>query len=187
MVIFIYSNILLSVSMMNLTHGRVSLQPRTATWTVWSTCTKPPKRRRTLRPYILRTNATNPSVYNTSSTTTALYQMVGDTKVENCTHHSHHYNNNNNNNNNTSRARICFKALVITYTQRERDINTPRALLSFLGDSPNWGNPKTKRETRIFRGTPYSRALTLIKTCAQKTETNISADKKRMHFEQRVR
>ena len=33
----------------------------------------------------------------------------------------------------------------------------------------------------------YSRALILVKTCAQKTESNISADKKRMHCEQRVR
>ena len=127
---------------------------------------------------------TTQNVYNTSSTTTVLSHLVGDTNMENCTRPNHH-----NNNTNTSRARICFKALVITYTQRERDINTPRALLSnsFLGDSPNLGNPKTNAKREFFRGTPYSRALTLIKTCAQKTESNISADKKRMHCEQRVR
>ena len=34
MVIFTYSNILLSVSMINLTSMRVGMQPRTATWTV---------------------------------------------------------------------------------------------------------------------------------------------------------
>ena len=33
-VIFTYSNILLSVSMMNMTEMRVSLRPRKATWTV---------------------------------------------------------------------------------------------------------------------------------------------------------
>ena len=66
------------------------------------------------------------NVCNTSSTTTAGYHSVGDTNMENCTSPNHHHNNNTN----TSRARICFKALVITYTQRERDIDTPRALLS---------------------------------------------------------
>ena len=34
MVIFTYSNILLSVSMINMTNLRVGMQPRTATWTV---------------------------------------------------------------------------------------------------------------------------------------------------------
>ena len=34
MVIFTYSNILLSVSMINITNVRVSVRPRTATWTV---------------------------------------------------------------------------------------------------------------------------------------------------------
>ena len=34
MVIFIYSNILLSVSMINITKVRVSWRPSTATWTV---------------------------------------------------------------------------------------------------------------------------------------------------------
>ena len=34
MVIFTYSNILLSVSMINITNWRVEMQPRTATWTV---------------------------------------------------------------------------------------------------------------------------------------------------------
>ena len=34
MVISTYSNILLSVSMINMTNGRVSMRPRTATWTV---------------------------------------------------------------------------------------------------------------------------------------------------------
>ena len=34
MVISTYSNILLSVSMINMTNGRVSWRPRTATWTV---------------------------------------------------------------------------------------------------------------------------------------------------------
>ena len=32
---------------------------------------------------------TTPSVYNTSSTTTALYHPVGDTKTEYCTRHKH--------------------------------------------------------------------------------------------------
>ena len=50
-VISTYSNILLSVSMINMSEMRVSLRPRMVTWTVWSTCTKPPKRRGTLRPY----------------------------------------------------------------------------------------------------------------------------------------
>jgi len=34
MVVFIYSNILLSVSMVNMKHGRVGKRPGTATWTV---------------------------------------------------------------------------------------------------------------------------------------------------------
>ena len=84
-------------------------------------------------------------MYNTSSTTTVLSHLVGDTNMESCTRPNHH-----NNNTNTSRARICFKALVIIYTQRERDINTPRAHLSFLGDSPNWGNPKTNAKGEFF-------------------------------------
>jgi len=34
MVTFIYSNILLSARMINMTHGRVGKRPSTATWTV---------------------------------------------------------------------------------------------------------------------------------------------------------
>ena len=34
---------------------------------------------------------TTPSVYNTSSTTTALYHKVGDTNMESCTHRNNHH------------------------------------------------------------------------------------------------
>ena len=185
MVIFTYSNILLNVSMINIANGRVWMQPSSATCTVRSTYTKPPKRLGAVTPYEKRTRKTTPNVYNTSSTTTVLSHLVGDTNMESCTRPNHH-----NNNTNTSRARICFKALVITYTQRERERHQHSARASFkfiFRGFPQLGKSQDKRETRIFRGTPYSRALTLIKTCAQKTESNISADKKRMHCEQRVR
>jgi hypothetical protein len=39
-----------------------------------------------LRPYEKRTRTTTPTVYNTSSTTTVHYHLVGLTKVENYTH-----------------------------------------------------------------------------------------------------
>jgi len=87
-------------------------------------------------------------VYNTSSTTTVLSHPVGDTNMESCTRPNHHHNNTN-----TSRARICFKALVITYTQRERERHQHSARASFkfiLGDSPNWGNPKTYAKREFF-------------------------------------
>ena len=49
-------------------------------------------------PYDTRTRTTTPSVYNTSSSTTVLYQTVGDTKTEYYTrksrrrrHHHHHH------------------------------------------------------------------------------------------------
>ena len=82
MVIFIYSNILLSVSMMNITILRVSMRPRKATSTVRSSCTKPPKRRGTKNRYSTLTRTTNPSVYNTSSTITVHYHSFGYTKEE---------------------------------------------------------------------------------------------------------
>ena len=50
-----------------------------------NTCTKPPKRPGTLGPYEKRTRTTTPNVYNTSSTTTVLSRLVGDTKMESCT------------------------------------------------------------------------------------------------------
>ena len=68
--------------MINLTEMRVGWRPSTATWTVWSTCTKPPKRLGTLEPYEQRTRTTTPNVYNTSSTATVLSHPVGDTKME---------------------------------------------------------------------------------------------------------
>ena len=150
-----------------------------------NTYTKKSKRLGTIGAYTTLTRTTKPNVYNTSSTKTVLSHLVGDTNMESCTRPNHH-----NNNTNTSRARICFKALVITYTQRERERHQHSARASFkfiFRGFPQLGKSQDKRETRIFRGTPYSRALTLIKTCAQKTESNISADKKRMHCEQRVR
>ena len=73
-----------------------------------------------------RTRTTTPNVYNTSSTTTVLSHLVGDTNMESCTRPNHHHNNTN-----TSRARICFKALVITYTQRERERHQHSARASF--------------------------------------------------------
>ena len=95
--------------------------------------------------------------------------MVGDTNTESCTRPNH-----NNNNTNTSRARIFFKALVITYTQRERDINTTRALLSFnLGDSLNWGNPKTNAKREFF-ATLHIRAHLLSLKRAHKRQRVIS-------------
>ena len=54
LVTFIYLNILLNVSMINIANGRVWMQPSSATWTVCSTYTKPPKRLGTLAPYATR-------------------------------------------------------------------------------------------------------------------------------------
>ena len=82
MVISTYSNILLSVSMMNARNMRVEMQPRTATWIVWSTYTKPPRRRGTLEPYEKRTRTAPTSVYNTSSTIIVLSHLVGCTRTE---------------------------------------------------------------------------------------------------------
>ena len=45
-------------------------------------------------PYAPRTRTTTPNVYNTSSTTTAHYQTVGDTNMENCTRPNHHHHQN---------------------------------------------------------------------------------------------
>ena len=42
---------------------------------------KPPKRLGTFRPYDKRTTTTTPNVYNTSSTTTVHYHLVGDTSM----------------------------------------------------------------------------------------------------------
>ena len=47
-------------------------------------------------PYIERTRKTNPNVYNTSSTTTALYQMVGDTSTGSYTCQNQNQNQNTN-------------------------------------------------------------------------------------------
>ena len=94
MVVFIYSNILLSVSVINIADlrvRRVSWQPRTATWTVGSTCTKPPKRRGTIWPREKRTRKNIPSVYKTSSTTTVNYHQGGRTKMDTCAHHNSHH------------------------------------------------------------------------------------------------
>ena len=44
-----------------------------------------------MTPYEEHTFTTTPSVYNTSSTTTALCQMVGDTSMEYYTKRSHHH------------------------------------------------------------------------------------------------
>ena len=46
--------------------------------------------RRTLR----ARETTTPNAYNTSSTTTAHYQTVGDTNMENCTRPNHHHHQN---------------------------------------------------------------------------------------------
>ena len=88
MAIFTYSNILLSVSLINITNGRVRWRPSSATSTVWSTCTKPPKRRGTLGAYSGHTRTTTPNVYNTSSTTTVLSHAIGDTRTELYTPHN---------------------------------------------------------------------------------------------------
>ena len=45
-------------------------------------------------PYKERTSTTTSNVYNTSSTTTAHYQTVGDTNMENCTRPYHHHHQN---------------------------------------------------------------------------------------------
>ena len=88
MAIFTYSNILLSVSLINMTNGRVRWRPSSATSTVWCTCTKPPKRRGTLGAYSGQTRTTTPNVYNTSSTTTVLSHAIGDTRTELYTTHN---------------------------------------------------------------------------------------------------
>ena len=74
--------------MINLTSMRVGGRPWTATWTVWNTCTKPPKRRGTLTPCASRTRKIIPNVYNISSTTTVHYHMVGDTRTKLYTPHN---------------------------------------------------------------------------------------------------
>ena len=85
MVISTYSNILLSVSMINMTNWRVRLaaenghldclkylrETAKAPWDSWAV-TK-------------RTRTTTPNVYNTSSTTTVLSQKVGRTRTESST------------------------------------------------------------------------------------------------------
>ena len=48
----------------------------------------------TSTPYKERTSTTTSNVYNTSSTTTAHYQTVGDTNMENCTRPYHHHHQN---------------------------------------------------------------------------------------------
>ena len=95
MVISTYSNILLSVSMINIAYRRVACsrerplrlfevlaRNRQSAVGLWT-------------PYATRTRTTKPNVYNTSSTNAVLSQSVGDTKMESytaCKHRHTHTN-----------------------------------------------------------------------------------------------
>ena len=63
MVISTYSNILLNVNMINMTYGRVRVQPKRSL-RLFEVLTKPPKRLGTLKPYHAR-DEKNPILYNT--------------------------------------------------------------------------------------------------------------------------
>ena len=90
MVIFIYSNILLSVSMINMTHVRVSLRPERPLELFEVLARNRQSAVGLLARIRTRTRTTTPNVYNTSSTTTVLSQPVGHTNMENCPNHPHH-------------------------------------------------------------------------------------------------
>ena len=81
MVIFTYSNTLLSVSMINIANMRVSCG-RERPLRLFEVLTR--NRQSALglsRPYETLTRTNTPNVYNTSSTTTVLSQTVGDTNM----------------------------------------------------------------------------------------------------------
>ena len=85
MVISTYSNILLSVSMINMTKS-VYVGGRERPLRLFEVLAR--NRQSALglvTPYATLTRITTPSVYNTSSTTTVLYHPVGDTKMESYT------------------------------------------------------------------------------------------------------
>ena len=79
MVISTYSNILLSVSLINITNMRV-VGGHVRPLGLFEVLARNIKRRGTLRPYEKR-KENNPSVYNTFSTTTVLSHQVGDTST----------------------------------------------------------------------------------------------------------
>ena len=91
MVIFTYSNILLSVSMINMTNVRVSWRPERPLRLFEVLTRNRQSALGLLAPYEERTRTTNPNVYNTSSTITVLYHSVGDTKMEYCAHPPPHH------------------------------------------------------------------------------------------------
>jgi len=85
MVISTYSNILLSVSMINLTNMRVSGRPENGDLDCLKYLHETAKAPWNYLAVRERTRTTTPSVYNTSSTTTVLYHSVGLTKMESYT------------------------------------------------------------------------------------------------------
>jgi len=77
MVISTYSNILLSVSMINMTNDACQFAAENGHLDCLKYLHETAKAPWDFRPYATRTRTTNPSVYNTSSTTTVHYQKVG--------------------------------------------------------------------------------------------------------------
>ena len=105
MVVFIYSNILLSVSMINMTYVRVRCSHERPLG-LFEVLTRNRQSavgrgRRTLR----ARGTTTPNVYNTSSITTALYHGIGDTKMESYTYQ--------NQNRNQNRIRILIRITLV--------------------------------------------------------------------------
>ena len=86
MVISTYSNILLSVSMINMTNVRV-ICGHERPLRLFEVLARNRQSALELWAVRERTRTTTPNVYNTSSTTTVLYHMVGDTNMESYTLH----------------------------------------------------------------------------------------------------